>query len=155
MTELIRKNLGYIFTDGENKIYKNCLARKAQWENIPKVSTCARSTVIGKQLCADRSSIKKPSNKKIKINAKRFWFLSVDKATGCEFSMFLTSKSSLAHEMTQWLNKEKLARCKTKFIQIDNAEENKSLEKGFNSPNINLNIEIEYTARKRYNKTYH
>jgi len=148
ITELIGKNLGYIFTDSENKICENCLVGKVQRKNILKVSIHIRSTIISERLYIDRSSIKKLRKKKIKINTKRFWFVSVDEVTGYKFSMFLISKSSLAYETTQQLNKEKLAGHKTKFIQMDNAGENKSLEKSLNSPNNNLNIEIEYTTRK-------
>ena len=72
----------------------------------------------------------------------------MDKATGYKFSLFLVSKSGLASKMTEWLSKEKLAGQEVKFICIDNTNENKNLEKSFNSSNNNLNIEIEYTARK-------
>ena len=53
------------------------------------------------------------------------------------------------HSLYFWLNKEKLSGCEVKYINIDNARENKSLEKSLNSFRNDFNTNIEYIARKR------
>ena len=78
----------------------------------------------------------------------------MDEATGYKFSLFLRNKSSLASSMTDQLSKEKISGQEVKYICIDNAGENKILEKSLNSSSNNLNVDIEYIARKRYSKTY-
>ena len=56
--------------------------------------------------------------------------MSVDKAIGYKFSLFLRSKSGLSSSITDQLSKEKLSDYEVKYIRIGNAREKKSLEKG-------------------------
>ena len=65
----------------------------------------------------------------------------------------MRNESGLASNMVDRLNKEKLSSHEVKYINIDNTRGNKSLKESLNSSNNNLNANIEYTARKYYNKT--
>ena len=58
-------------------------------KNIPKENT-NRSTIPGKRLCIDTSSVKS----KI-YGGNKFWSLAVDEATGMSFASFIASISSL------------------------------------------------------------
>ena len=96
----------------------------------------------------DGSSVKKPSDKTIKINDKRFWYLAVDEATGFKCSEFYRAKSNMVAPTVTWLNKERLAGRGVRYLRMDNAGENKTLERALDSPNNDMDVKIEYTSRK-------
>jgi len=116
-------------------------------KNVPKKSMHMKSTIIREIIFMDRLLVKKLKEKKIKINTKRFWYLSMEEVIGCKMSMFLGSKNKLADEMIKFLVKEKSSNYKIISLRIDNVRENKSLEKKLKSLSIDLNIDVECIVR--------
>ena len=109
-----------------------------------------KSNNINERLYLDGSSIKKPSNNgkaKISINSKRFWYLTVEEDIGYKCSIFVKAKPEMIEAVAGQIMKYQMSENKVKYIRMDNAGENKGLEKVMNSPNNNLSITTKYTAR--------
>ena len=66
-----------------------CAIIKMQQKSIPKENE-RKSTVPGKCLCIDTSSIKSKS-----YDGNKFWSLAVDEATGMLFASFIAKKSQV------------------------------------------------------------
>ena len=79
--------------------------------------------------------------------AKSNWFMIVDEATLLKFSNFYQAKNNMVQPSCILINKFRNMSILTKYIQCDNASENKSLEKEINGSKWRMNIQFEYTSR--------
>ena len=71
----------------------------------------------------------------------------VDEITQLKFSAFFPTKAAMVESTCSQLSKWKQAGFPVQFIRMDNAGENKALEKAMNGSTWRLNITPEYTAR--------
>jgi hypothetical protein len=103
---------------------KHCWkAIKAKQKNLNKVQV-PRTTVLGKRLMIDISSIKAES-----YSNSKYWLLVMDNCSDKGWGRFLKKKSETTEQVVALIKDLKENEGKTvKYIRCDNAGENKSLE---------------------------
>ena len=116
-----------------------CALGKARQKNLGHVKPESRTMKPGKWLHFDISSIKNVS-----LSRAKFWLMVVDEATEYTWSYFLKSKAETKKKIVA-LCKQLISDGKrVKFLQCDNAGENKKTEEA--CKNEGLRITFEYTA---------
>jgi hypothetical protein len=79
--------------------------------------------------------------------SKKNWRIMVDERTGLKFSDFYDTKDGMVEPTCENLSKWMKAGKPVKFLRLDDAGENKKLQKRVQSKDWKLDIEFEYTAR--------
>ena len=97
------------------------------------------------RLFLDLSKIKAKMNMNLNVT-KPNWQIMVDERTQMKWSYFYETKKGMVEPTCVLFQKWKQAGMPVKYLRMDNAGENKSLEEKMNSVDWKLNIDAEYTA---------
>lgn len=150
---VLHKTLGHIHEDALKKTASyygmkltgtfercyECSLAKSKQKATAKF-TDVKSTIPGERLFLDISSCKA-----ITYSGSKYWLLVVDDATDKCWSAFLTSKGKLPERIIKLLKNINLEyKYVVKFIRLDDAGENKSLQKQADA--LNLGIKFEFTG---------
>ena len=81
------------------------------------------------------------------MNEKRHWAVSAEKCTGCNDTEWHQAKKDMSAKMARKLAKEKQHGREVKLSRMNNAGENKELEKITNKADNELDVCIECAAR--------
>jgi hypothetical protein len=145
LTRKTAKLMGWELTPGELKPCQACAAGKAKQKNVPKASEHKSSKVSNERVYLDIATVKTPmEGPKV---TKPHWRIIVDERSQLKFSDFYESKSGMVEPTCQQFQKWKDKGKAVKFVRLDNAGENKALQKRCESESWKLNIDFEYTAR--------
>ena len=144
-TKATAKQLGWTIT-GVVKPCEPCAIAKAKQKNVPKSSEHKVATVNGHRVFLDISSIKIQENTDKKVT-QPYWRIMVDERTQLKFSDFYTTKSGMVEPTCEKLHRWKEAGMAVKYIRLDDAGENKSLQQRALSEAWKLDIEFEFTGR--------
>jgi len=146
-TREVARHLGYRVVRGSMTVCEPCAVAKAKQKNLPQVSERKKSVSNGELIYLDISSIK-PLKDGPTVNAKRHWRMMVDDRTGLSISQFYETKSGMIGPTCSLWNvwKEQL-NITVKRVRMDNAGENRSLEKCANGEKWKMGIDFSYTAR--------
>ena len=129
------------------KVCEPCALGKAMQKNVPKVSIREKSAHPGQLIYLDIANIKGRKNGP-KPNARRHWRMMVDDRTGLSISKFYSTKNEMVQPTCVLWNKWRGQYGITvKRVRVDNAGENRSLEKAANGDSWKMNIDFGYTAR--------
>jgi transposase InsO family protein len=118
----------------------DCAIGKARQKNLNKLWTNG-SKVPGERLYVDISSIRGES-----YGGAKYWALVVDDCTDFCWSFFLKAKSDLKKKIVDLIKELKSANHVVAFVRLDDAGENKSLEKMCKQEG--LGIQFEYTGAR-------
>ena len=146
ITRAMAKNLGWTIKSGGMGVCEDCSLGKAKQKNIYQKKDTEEEDPQGEtgRVYLDITTIKAPKGEVI---SKPNWRIIVDERTGMKFSDFFGKKNDMVEptcELFQrWQNGGKPA----KIVRMDNAGENKLLEKRCGSADWKLPIVFEYTAR--------
>lgn len=137
--------LNYELTRGTMKPCEACTVAKAKQKNIPKVSDAEKGTKEERRIYLDISTIKAKKNgpKVTKPN----WRIMVDEHSTMKFSDFYSTKDGMVEPTCATLNKWKQDGHGAKFIRLDDAGENKLLQKRADGKDWKLNVKFEFTGR--------
>jgi hypothetical protein len=143
MTRATAKSMGWVLT-GTWSQCEACAAGKAKQKNLPKCDHTPAAKGANR-IFLDLSTVKNPkSGPKI---SKPNWRIMVDERTGMKFSDFYATKDGMVEPTCAQWNRWKDAGLAVKFVRLDNAGENKSLQTRAHSASWKLPIEFEFTAR--------
>ena len=131
-----------------------CATAKAKQKSLPKneiilkkeVHLKEKSKEVNERMYIDISTVKSPKSVSVTVT-KPQWRMMVDEYTGMKWSDFFETKDGMVEptceKLYKWMKNKKGA----KYIRLDNAGENKLLEKRSNSVEWKLILEFEYNAR--------
>ena len=138
--------LGHRLKREKMKVCEPCALGKARQKNVPKVSIREQSAHPGQLIYLDIATIKGRKNGP-KPNARRHWRMMVDDRTGLSISKFYSTKNEMVQPTCVLWNKWRGQYGITvKRVRVDNAGENRSLEKAANGDSWKMNIDFGYTA---------
>jgi hypothetical protein len=137
--------LGVKLTRGTLKPCEACTAGKAKQKNAPKTSDHEPATAEERQIFLDIATVKqiKGGPNVTKPN----WRIMVDERTQTKFSDFYETKNGMVEPTCVQLNKWKQDGKAVKCVRLDNAGENKKLQKRSDSKDWKLGVTFEHTAR--------
>jgi hypothetical protein len=140
ITRNTAKHLGWELKPGGMKPCEACATAKAKQKNVPSVSEHVKSTENNGRIFLDIATIKEPSSGE--RASKPHWRIIVDERTGLKFSDFFPTKNGMVEptceKFQRWQNTGK----PVKIVRMDNAGENKLLEKRCGSVDWKLPIEV-------------
>jgi hypothetical protein len=146
-TRAIAKQLGWQLKKGTLDVCEACAIGKARQKNIkgdaqPKAVTKEPNG----RVYLDISTTKNPEQGGLKPKRPN-WRIIVDEATGTKITHFFESKDKMVEPTCELFKKWEQNERPVKAIRMDNAGENKLLEKRLKSKDWQLNPKVEYTAR--------
>ena len=144
-TRLSAKQLGYEITRGKMTC-ESCPAGKARQKNVPKESSGEPATKPGQKVYLDVFSVKGEKDGPA-VNAKRHGRMLVDDRSDMGFLKFFETKDGMVEPTLEQWNKWKKAGNEVKIVRLDNAGENKTLQKRAQSSDWKMNIDFQFTAR--------
>ena len=106
----------------------------------------SKSKQVGERLFLDIATAKAPKGVMQKASRPQ-WRIIVDERSKMKFSGFFPKKSGMVEPKCELLNKWKLGGKPIQYIRMDNAGENKTLQKRCQSADWKLNFKFEYTVR--------
>ena len=118
-----------------------CTKAKAKQKNTCKESDAEKATVSNGRIYLDISTIRAPKASKIKVNNPN-WLMMVDERSGMKISKLFATKDGMVEPTCELFNKWKGAGMPVQHLRMDNAGENKKLEKRLVSSNWKLNPTI-------------
>jgi hypothetical protein len=146
MTRKTAKHLGWQITRGTLQTCESCAIGKAKQRNVPKISDHVTSKVNGERVFLDIATIKGEKDG-VTPNAKKNWRIMVDERTQMKFSLFCETKDGMVIPTLDQLVRWNKSGMHVKYIRLDNAGENKKLQKISDSKDYQMNIQFEFTAR--------
>ena len=145
-TRKIAKELGYELTRGTMKPCVSCAIAKAKQKNVPKLSKHEPSKQVNGRVYLDISTVKKPKDVKVTLT-KPNWRLIVDEKTRMKINDFYETKNGMVEPTCEKFNRWEQNDMGVRTVRLDNAGENKKLEKRAGSVDWKLNLTFEFTAR--------
>ena len=120
---------------------------KAKQKNLPKHDESERATVKEKgRVYVDISSVRRTET--TKPTTKPHWCLAVREATGMKSSSFHAAKDHMVEPMCEKIDQWNKLGLAVTHLRMDNAGENKSLEKRLASKDWRIQLDVEYTAAR-------
>ena len=144
MTRSAAKSMGWILTSSW-KPCESCTVAKARQKNVPKETQHTKADVGENQIFLDIATVKRQKDSPPVSNPN--WRIMVNERTGMKFSDFYASKTAMVEPTCEQWHKWKTVGLVVKYCRLDNAGENKLLQKRCNSAEWQLGIEFEFTAR--------
>lgn len=121
--------------------------QKLNRKNLPKHDKSERKAKKEKgRVFVDISSVRR--NEDSKPTTKPHWCLAVREETGMKSSSFFAAKDHMVEPMCEKIDKWNKLGMTVTHLQMDNAGENKSLEKRLASADWKIQLEVEYTAAR-------
>ena len=120
--------MNWNLTQGDGKPCENCAVAKAKQKNVPKAPNNKKAENPGDRIYLDIATIKKPKGN-VKVNPRRNWCIMVDKKTQIKFSEFYEKKNDMVEPTCKKLRSGKNADLGVNYMRLDNAGENKLLQK--------------------------
>ena len=136
MTRSAAKSMGWVLTGS----WKPC-----EQNNVPKETEHSKAVVGENQIFLDIATVKKQKDGPKVSNLN--WRIMVDERTGMKFSDFYASKTAMVEPTCEQWHKWKTVGLAVKYCRLNNARENKLLQKRCNSAKWQLGVEFEFTAR--------
>ena len=144
MTWSAAKSMGWTLT-GSWKPCEPCMVAKAKQKNVPKEMEHSKAVTGENRIFLDIATVKRPKDgPKVMIPN---WQIMVDERTGMKFSDFYASKTAIVEPTCEQWHKWKTVGLAVKYCRLDNAGENKLLQKRCNSAEWQLVVEFEFMAR--------
>ena len=144
MTQSAAKLMGWVLT-GSWKPCKSCMVVKAKQKNVPKETEHTKAVKGENHIFLDIATIKNAKDGPPVSNPN--WWIMVDERTGMKFSKFYASKVAMVEPMCKQWHKWTTVGLAAKFCRLDNAGENRWLQKRCNSAKWQLDIKFEFMAR--------
>jgi hypothetical protein len=144
-TRKMAKALGLELTKGTFGVCESCAIGKAKQKNVPKATDLESRDDSLKRVYMDIASIKnQKGTKQVKF---RHWHMMVIGGINLKFSKFYETKNGMIEPTCEQLSKWAQEGYGIEAIRMDNAKENKALQKRCKSADWKLPIKFEYTAR--------
>lgn len=143
-TRMTGKYLGYEIARGVLQPCESCALAKARQRNVPKVGTGEKATEPNGRWFMDQSQLKPPKGIQ---GTKTTWSIIVDEYSNCGMSGFYDTKDAMIEPFCRRLQQQVARGKPVKILRMDNAGENKALEKSMSSSEWKFGTKIEYTAR--------
>jgi hypothetical protein len=144
-TRRTAKELGIDIVRGTMQPCEACTVAKAKQKNVPKQSDAAKGTKEDRRIFMDISTIK--GKKDGPSVTKPNWRIMVDEHSSMKFTHFYQTKNGMVEPTCEIMSKWKQDGHGAKYVRMDNAGENKLLNKRADSKDWKLNIKFEYTGR--------
>ena len=128
ITRKTAQSLGWKITKFNNIPCEHCAVGKARQKNLVQQSTSEKATRSGEMMFTDISSIKQLKNGP-PVNKNKHWSIVVDEYNGTKVSNFYPTKNAMVQPLCAQLNKWKEDSIIVKEIRLDNAGENKTLQR--------------------------
>ena len=144
----VAKSLGYTLKSGTMPVCEACEKAKAQQKTLHAIEDEAihvEMTLGERRIYLDMAKLKAPAGASTITNNN--WRIMVDEATQLKFSAFFPTKAAMVEPKCKQLSRWQAAGFPVQYLRMDNAGENKALEKAMNGKDWKLNITPEYTAR--------
>jgi hypothetical protein len=135
--------VGWTITRGPLGVCESCANAKARQNNVPKISTGAKVTVINGRWFHDSSTLKVHKGENV---SSKICDLTVDELTGIPFTGIYNKKNEFVESMCQRIQPQTARGCPFLIMRQKNAGENKILEKRLQSADWKLPVKMEYTA---------
>ena len=145
-TRKTAKALGWNLSRGEFGVCIGCMEAKAKQKNITTNVDAMKAERPNKLVHLDIATLKVPQSVQAKIPMP-VWRIIVDSYTNYKTSHFYASKDAMVTHTCQTMKAWKDQGIAVKVCRMDNAGENKVLEKEANGKDWQLGIEFQYTAR--------
>ena len=144
-TRKTAKQLGWTLSPGTLEPCDACAAAKAKQKNVPKNRDEEKTTKEEGRIYLDIATVKRKEGqpKTVKPN----WRIMVEERTQLKFSDFYPTKNGMIEPTCEQFQKWKQSGKQVKYVRLDNAGENKKLQKRCESSDWKLGIKFEYTAR--------
>ena len=144
-TRKIAKQLGWELSPGSLGACKACTIGKAKQKNVPKLSEGEPAKPGENRIYLDISTVKQKKDhpKPTRPN----WRIMVDERMQLKFSNFFKTKNGMVKPTCEQFQKWKQNGKAVTHLRMDNAGENKLLQKRCESSNWKFDIKYEYTAR--------
>jgi hypothetical protein len=145
--QLLAKHLGTTLTRGTLGPCEGCTLAKAKQKNVPKDhgTHIVVTDPNAKRVFLDIASIKPNANgwKSPKPN----WRMIVDEQSSLKISHFYPTKNGMVEPTCELFHRWKEHNKAVKYLRMDNAGENKTLQLRANSKDWKLDLDCEFTAR--------
>lgn len=129
MLATAKQNNWIVDPEGKNSSCQSCQIAKAKQEDINKESDNKLATP-GERMMIDISTVRGQKQSKWKLKGNCFWLLIIDEATSMKWSYFLPKKDDQVKTMINFIKAMRVRKPgSVKYIQCNNAGENKALEK--------------------------
>jgi hypothetical protein len=127
------------------KTCQACMVAKAKQKNVTKVSDYVKSDKPGECMFFNIASFTQP--RKGMVIPKPNWSMMVDENTNYEITYFFKKKDKIVKPTCELIKQLKYKGREMIFLRMDNAGENRILEKRYKSKDWQFVMEFEYTAR--------
>jgi len=145
-TRATAEHLGWSLSRG-NKPCQSCAEAKAKQRNVPQSTKGIKANKPNGRLYLDLAKLKAP-NEEIKQSSKPNWCIVVDECTGMKFSSFHETKDAMVEPTCVLLNKLRHETGNSiDYLRMDNAGENKALQKRMEGAEWKFQTRFEYTAQ--------
>ncbi len=142
-TRQMASHLGWTITREPLEVCESSVNAKAGQNNLPKISTGDKASVINGRWFHDSSTLKVHKGEK---GSSKIWDLTVDELTGIPFNGIHNKKNEFIENMCQCIQAQTARGHPILIMRQDNAGGNKKLEKRLNSADWKLPVKMEYTA---------
>ncbi len=134
-TRQMASHLGWTITRGCPGVCESCANIKGRQNNVPKISTGEKATVINNWWFHDSFTLKVHKGEK---GSSKIWDLTVDELTGIPFTGIYNKKNEFVESMCQRIQAQTARGCLFLIMRQDNAGENKTWGKRLQSADWKL-----------------
>jgi hypothetical protein len=145
MTRATAKALGWNINPGSLGPCLACTIGKAKQKNVPKAPESKPADENNGRIYLDIATVKDKEG--MPKPTKPHWRIMVDERTKLKFTDFLETKNGMVELTCEKFHRWKEAGMPVKAVRLENAGENKALQKRADSADWKLNIDFEFTAR--------
>jgi hypothetical protein len=143
-TRITAAELGWTIMRGMLKPCDACSTGKAKQKNVPKISTHKMANNNEPRVFLDIATVKSPKGGP-KVN-KPNWCIMVTEREQLKFSDFYDTKNGMVEPTCEQFQRWKDAGKEIRYVMLDNAGENESLQQRCESADWKFKIKFEYTA---------
>jgi hypothetical protein len=145
LTHKVAKSLNWDLTPGTMGPCESCATWKSPSKNLPKNHDSSNTIKDSGRVHLDITSIKQKKGQPRTM--KPHWQIIIDEHTQMKVSYFYPMKNSMVEPTCELYHHWNQMGCPVKILRMDNAGENKLLDKQIHSKDWKLDIQVEYIAR--------